>query len=48
MMDQRAAENSKPRTHYEGVKDAIIWGLSFIAVTAVLIMLFLSLYLKHW
>ena len=41
--EKAAADRAKPRAHYSSVKDATIWGASFIAFVAVLIMLLLLL-----
>jgi hypothetical protein len=45
-----AADRTKLRAHYSSVKDATIWGASFIAFVAVLIMLLLLLfvYFQYW
>jgi cellobiose-specific phosphotransferase system component IIC len=39
MPELATADKTKSHPHYDGVKDAMIWGLSFILFTAVLILL---------
>ena len=48
--EKAAADRTKHRAHYSSVKDATIWGASFIAFVAVLIMLllFLFVYFQYW
>jgi hypothetical protein len=49
MSEEKApADRTKPRAHYSSVKDATIWGASFIAFVAVLIMLLLFVYFQYW
>jgi len=45
--EKAAADRTKPRAHYSSAKDATIWGASFLAFVAVLIMLLL-MYFQYW
>ncbi len=45
-MPEVSANRTKPRPHYDGVKDAIVWGMSFVVFAALLVMLLLSIFTK--